>query len=73
MIPHKLIICAPKNANELQKRYPNKTVVSEIYAKNDQFIFARKYPKGVFMVKMNDWSVWLPAEFPYFRKYRPKK
>lgn len=63
------IFCAYKDAQMLQARYPKRKVLPSMYCPNGEFVVMRKFPFGVFRVKIDDWSVWVPSEFPYFVRW----
>lgn len=68
--PHKLIICSHKNFKKVSERFKTKKVIADIYCDDKFATYIRKYPRGVFNIKVDDWSVWVPSEFPYFEKLR---
>lgn len=72
MLEHKLIICSPKNLKKVTSKFPTKKVVADIYCDDEFAVYVRKYPRGVFNIKIDDWSIWVPllSEFPYFKKRR---
>jgi hypothetical protein len=72
-IKHKLIICSYKNFERVKAKFPNKTVVADKHCDNKFAAYIRKYPRGIFNIKVDDWSIWKPAKFPYFIIWRPKK
>jgi hypothetical protein len=62
------IVCHPKDFPMLASRYPNRMVEISSYCKDGQFIVLRPGQKGVISVRISDFSVWVPGEFPYFVK-----
>lgn len=72
-IKHKLIICSYKNFERVQAKFKNKIVIANSYCDDKFAYYIRKYPRGIFNIKVEDWSIWKPAQFPYFYKWRPKK
>ena len=73
MLEHKLIICSFRNFEKVKKKFPNKKVIADKHC-NDIFItYVRKYPRGIFNIRVEDWSIWIPSEFPYFVKWKTKK
>jgi hypothetical protein len=69
---HKLIICSPKNFERVSNKFKTKKFVVDIHCEDEFAAYIRKYPRGIFNIKVEDWSIWKPAEFPYFKKWRPK-
>lgn len=65
---HKTIYCSYANFEKVKKKFPNKTVVPTQYCCEKFCTYIKKYPRGVFNIKIEDWSIWTPAEFPYFIK-----
>lgn len=70
ILEHKLIICSYKNLSIVTTKFPNKKVVADIHCGDIFCTYIRKYPKGVFNIKVKDWSIWVPHEFPYFRRWK---
>jgi len=69
-LEHKLIICSPKNFKLVSERFKTKKVVFDSHCCDKFCTYIRKYPRGVFNIKVEDWSIWKPVEFPYFKKWR---
>ncbi len=65
---NRTIVCAPKNYDELVKRYPKRNIELSSYTTNDWFIVMRANQKGIFAVRMSDYTVWVYSEYPYFKK-----
>lgn len=72
MMEHKLIVCSYKNLKRVTEKFPNKKVVADPHCDDKFAAYIRKYPRGIFNIKVDDWSIWKPDEFPYFIKWRPK-
>ena len=66
-IPAGLLICSPKNYEFTKKRWPKRRVVYEVMC-DDKNIFYTKKRGGIFSIKVDDLSIWVPHIFPNFRK-----
>lgn len=65
---HRTIVVSYKNFDFVKNKYPSRKIEVTPYCNDEYFIVMRKYPKGTFMIKVSDLSVWVPDTFPYFRK-----
>jgi hypothetical protein len=70
MLEHKLIICSPYNFETVSEKFPSKKVIADIHCDNTFAIYIRKYPKGIFNIRVSDWTIWKPFSFPYFKKWK---
>lgn len=71
-LEHKLIICSYRNLTKVQEKFPTKKVIADMHCDDKFAAYIRKYPRGIFSIKISDWSIWKPGDFPYFKKWRPK-
>lgn len=69
LIKHKIIICSFKNYELVKNKFKTKKVFADMHCDDKFAIYIRKYPRGVFNIKVSDWSIWVPSEFPYFKKW----
>jgi hypothetical protein len=70
MIKHKLIICSYKNLERVSNKFKTKKVVADIHCDDKFAAYIRKCPRGIFNIKIDDWSIWIPEVYPYFKKWR---
>jgi hypothetical protein len=55
---HRCIVVSPKNYDFVKNRYPNRKIEVSPYCEDKWFYVFRKYPHGIFGVKIDDLSVW---------------
>lgn len=63
-----LIICAPCNYNLVKSRWPKRKIEVSFMSPNDFIHVIRAKKKGVFSVSVSDFSIWIPAVYPFFKK-----
>ncbi len=68
-LQHGLLVCCYRDYEFCITRWPKRKVVADAYCDDDSIYYIRKYPNGIFKVKRSDLSIWVPYEFPYFRRW----
>lgn len=44
-------------------------VIPDMHCDDEFATYIRKYPRGIFNIRIDDWSIWVPHEYPYFKKW----
>lgn len=70
LFTHKTIYCSYRNLARVSEKFLTKTVEADIHCDDKFCYYIRAGKRGIFAIRVVDWSIWKPGEFAILKKWR---